>query len=106
MAQKVMIMARNSFFTVALVSALALSAAAPAAFAAEQATAGSVEGYGGLSGRVGSQVSSPVVSQTQQPGTVGLASVEGYGGYAGRVGAPAISDVGVAQNTQNTQNTK
>lgn len=96
-------MARNSFFTVALVSALAFSAAAPAAFAGDQ---GSVEGYGGLSGRVGNQVSSPAVSQNQQPAAAGLASVEGYGGFAGRVGTPVIPETGFAQNTHNTQNTQ
>lgn len=91
-------MARNSFFSVALASALALSALAPAAFAAEQATVGSVEGFGGLAGRVGSQVAAPATAQ--QPAATTVASVEGFGGLAGRVGSPAISQIGVAQNTK------
>lgn len=88
-------MARNSFFSIALASALALAAVAPSAFAAD---IGSVEGFGGFAGRVGSQVTAPVTAQ--QPAATNLASVEGFGGLAGRVGSPAISQMGVAQNAK------
>lgn len=87
-------------------AALAIGAAvlAPVAYAAEadqpqqvQVTrsVGSVEGFGGMAGRVGSQTT---IVETRQIPAAG--SVEGYGGLAGRVGPETTATSGVAQNVR------
>lgn len=105
-------MARTSSILAAARScalALAMGAAvlAPAAFAADSnqsaqspqvtvtRSVGSVEGYGGMAGRVGPQTT---IRETQQVPANG--SVEGYGGLAGRVGPGTNATSGVAQNAR------
>lgn len=53
-------------------------------------TIGSVEGFGGLGGRVGTPAIYEAVA-TQKPTPMRIGSSEGFGGYVGRVGQPALT---------------